>query len=69
MTDLDTARAKIADTLADSLGELVTGWVLVATTITDDGQSAAWSLTQPDQPTWTTLGLLAWAQIGEGDDE
>lgn len=59
--DYEAIRQKAAEGVQAAVGELVTGWVVVATTITDEGESAAWVLTQPGQAEWTTLGLLEWA--------
>lgn len=54
----DEAAERISAVVSESLAELTTGWVLVASTITDDGQQATWYLSPPGQPSPQTLGQL-----------
>ena len=44
--------------LADVTEQMVTGWMMVATTINDEGEPRLHYLTPREQPYWTTYGLL-----------
>lgn len=57
----DEATKRVGDAISEALGELVTNWVLTASSITDEGDQATWHLRSDGQPDWVTLGLLNYA--------
>jgi hypothetical protein len=73
MTSPDEATRRVSDAIATALGEITTGWALVAATITDEGQQACWNLVSDGLPSWQHLGLLSYGvarvQSGIAEEE